>query len=70
MQKFIVTINEGSITVQCGNTTISGTSWRDLEAEAASLCAEISRDIAVYAASPDDMDEVDEILHFAEKMGN
>ena len=70
MKQFVVTIENNSITVKYGSTTISGTSWRDLEAEAAGICAEISRDIAVYAASPDDMDEVEEILHFAEKMDN
>lgn len=70
MKQFIVTMGNGRVTVQHGSATISGKSWRDLEAEAAGICAEISRDIGVWAASPDDMDEVEEILHFAEKMSD
>lgn len=70
MKQFVVTIENNSITVKYGSTTISGTSWRDLEAEAAGLCAEISRDIEVLAAGQDDIDEVEEILRFAEKMSD
>lgn len=70
MKQFVITINNGCVTVQHGSATISGESWRDLAAEAGGICSEISRDIAVDAADISEMEDVEEILRFAERMSD
>ena len=69
--KYIITVddNNSKISVQCGTTVISGTDLNDVIAEAGALCAEISRDIGVGAAGPDDADEAEAIYSFLLSLG-